>query len=453
MMDWDDVSLGVPIFLVIVSILVLQWRKIKDKTIRKYFLPAGIFKLSGAVFFSCIYQFYYKGGDTFDYFDSGGLIWYIAEERGLWDALRVMWISAGEYTDLYNFTSMTRFSQSKEEWLMTKISGFLGLLAWDTYIVISFYLAMFSFAGSWKMYKAFARMYPQFAREMAYAILFIPSVAFWGSGLLKDTVTLGAAGFLVGYAFDIMVFKQNRLWAMIIIILMLWLIASLKGYLIFVFVPGMAFWVYRKIQKNIANSFVRYLTIPLLLPLFGVIGIYAASRLTAGTEFGTVDSIMYKVSGFHGDHGSGIYGSAYKLPAFEFTIPSLLSIMPYCINLTLFRPYLWEVKNVVMILSASESLLCLIVSVLIVFRAGPIRTIRLILENDELIMCIWIVLSLGFAASFTSLNFGLLSRAKIPLMPFFGIALIILYSSATAIYRARRERRRQLLKQKGIKTG
>ena len=39
----------------------------------------------------------------------------------------------------------------------------------------------------------FCEEYPRMTKELAIAFLFIPSVIFWGSGIMKDTYTFTAA--------------------------------------------------------------------------------------------------------------------------------------------------------------------------------------------------------------------------------------------------------------------
>src|SRR5215212_2454907 len=41
---------------------------------RKYYMPALSVKIFGAIFISLIYAYYYKGGDTFNYFANAQLI-------------------------------------------------------------------------------------------------------------------------------------------------------------------------------------------------------------------------------------------------------------------------------------------------------------------------------------------------------------------------------------------
>ena len=53
-------------------------------------------------------------------------------------------------------------------------------------------------------------------------------------------------------------------------------------------------------------------------------------------------------------------GSGYTLGDFDYSPSGMIRKIPLAINVSLFRPYLWEVKNPVMLLSAIESLVFLL---------------------------------------------------------------------------------------------
>ncbi len=74
-MDLRDVFIT-PLFLAVIYLLAYVLRPlVSDNHTRKYFLPGLSVKLLGALAVGFIYQFYYGGGDTFNYYHDAGLIW------------------------------------------------------------------------------------------------------------------------------------------------------------------------------------------------------------------------------------------------------------------------------------------------------------------------------------------------------------------------------------------
>jgi hypothetical protein len=122
-------------------------------------------------------------------------------------------------------------------------------------------------------------------------------------------------------------------------------------------------------------------------------------------------------------------GSRYSLGELDGTLQGMLRLAPQAINVSLFRPYIWEVNNPLMALAALESFALLIIT-LYVFATARARTFRYFFKPD-VIFCLVFALIFAFAVGVSTYNFGTLSRYKIPLVPFFlvGIGLIYYYAN------------------------
>src|SRR5690606_11975406 len=62
-------------------------------------------------------------------------------------------------------------------------------------------------------------------------------------------------------------------------------------------------------------------------------------------------------------------GSGYTLGELDGTWSSMVRLAPQAINVSLFRPYLWEVKNPLMFMAAVESLFLIMLTIYVVFRS------------------------------------------------------------------------------------
>jgi ABC-type sulfate transport system permease component len=92
---------------------------------------------------------------------------------------------------------------------------------------------------------------------------------------------------------------------------------------------------------------------------------------------------------------------------------------------TLYRPFIWESRKVIILFSAMESMIFLYLTLLVFYRNG-MKTFRKIFSDPTLFFCLVLTLIFAFAVGISSYNFGALSRYKIPCMPFFGAFLVIL---------------------------
>ncbi len=126
-------------------------------------------------------------------------------------------------------------------------------------------------------------------------------------------------------------------------------------------------------------------------------------------------------------YASGEEGSAYDLGNIEPTVPGMLSKFPAAVNVTLFRPYVWESKKIIVLLSAIEALFFIYFTLLVFFRNGFFKTLSWIFTNPNLLFCFVFTLIFAFAVGISSYNFGALSRYKIPCLPFYGAFLVILF--------------------------
>jgi len=434
-MTYIDFILGPLYFMIIYMIATAIKPRLTNEFTEPYYTKCLNIKMFGGFFFAMIYQFYYGSGDTFGYFhdarninnmmiDHPELAFKLYVPGSMSDPVFVAkLLNLGYGYRYYNFTG--------EEWVMNRILAILRMLGMGSYLATTFMLSFVSFLGLWKLYQAFTGIYPKLYKIFAYACFYMPSAVFWGSGILKDTVTLTCIA-LFGYAsLNVFYYKRKMTTSICIMVITGYLIIHLKGYIIITFVPALAFWYYSSIKDTIENPLIKILAVPLILftSLFG--GVYLVTSLASSTaKYSSIDMVEHKIQAFQGDHGrENLAGnnSRYSLGDIEFTPTGMLKAIPVAINVTLFRPYLWEAKNVVMLMSALESLFFQLLVIYLFLKIGIKTTLVAIWNNPEVQLCIIYVLILGFAVGISAYNFGALTRFKIPILPFFGIGLAILW--------------------------
>src|SRR5690606_33558183 len=103
-----------------------------------------------------------------------------------------------------------------------------GLITFHTYSTTALLFAGASFSGLWAMYSSLYKFYPKLNFEFAIAIFFIPSVFFWGSGILKDTLTLGAVGWATYALIGIFFRRRSVLLNLLILLLSFYVLYSIK---------------------------------------------------------------------------------------------------------------------------------------------------------------------------------------------------------------------------------
>jgi hypothetical protein len=303
------------------------------------------------------------------------------------------------------------------------------LFTFGNYTGIALFFAILSFSGSWALYTSLKKHYPELYKWLAVAILFIPSVIFWGSGILKDTVTFSALCWMIWAFMNVTIFQSRKLISIVIFVFGFLIIFSIKKYILLVFLPAMVLWVYRIHIDKVRNGFIRAAITPLLLAIMlysgyrAVIAVgeddprYAVENLTQ-TVYVTAHDIRY----WTGREA----GSGYELGAIPETWQDMVRMFPAAVNVSIFRPYLWEVSNPLMLMLAMESFAFLLIVMLLIIRCRW-NLIQYFLHDPFLIFALVFSLGFAFAVGISTWNFGTLVRYKLPLMPIFGAMLAVLY--------------------------
>jgi len=412
----------------LVAYTIRHW--VTDDTIRPYYFPAITLKIGGALALGCIYQFYYGGGDTFNFHTYGS--------RHIWEAftddpltgLKLLFGDKNDEIGIYQYSSRIPFFRDSSSFMIIRIAAILDLLTFSSYSATAVLFAVFGFMGLWALFRTFYELYPSLHKGIAISVLFIPSVIFWGSGLLKDTITLGCLGLTTFYIKRIFVDHKIRLSFIVLLLLNLYLIFSIKKYILMCFTPSMLLWVFMANLSSVKSTFLKVLMFPFVIVVIGVFGYFAVTQIGKDDPRYAVNKIANTamVTAYDIAYQTGRdAGSTYSLGELDGSMGSMVRLAPQAINVSLFRPYLWEVRNPLMLMSALESLAFFLLTIYIIFKKG--RALLTAIGNPHVMFCLVFSITFAFATGVSTFNFGTLSRYKIPLLPFYALALTLIYYS------------------------
>lgn len=397
----------------------------------RYFLWGLWARMAGGVAFSLIYFYYYKGGDTMAYFYSGVAMSKLATSSPLSYLIVLFSEASPENREL--FTEYTGYPFSyvyydPRTFFVVKVISPLVVLSLNSYLVTTVVIASLSYGGVWRCYRTFVSYYPSLMGAFAVAFLFVPSVVFWGSGIMKDTVTFSAACWWVHCWDEIQFKKRGGLWRWVGLVLSAMFLIVVKPYVFMVLLPVSLLWSSMSRVRRFRNALVRALFLPVLTGAM-VVGAWAVlTFLGDRLDKFSLDQALETISLIQGDMKRvEQYGTGYfDVGDLDATWTSVLSKAPMAVNAALFRPYIWEAQNVVMAISGLENLWLLALALLTLFRVGPVFMVRCIREVPLVVMCILFSIVFAFVIGISTPNFGALVRFKIPLIPFFisGLAII-----------------------------
>ena len=118
-----------------------------DPITRRYFLPALAVKVLGAIALGFIYQFYYNGGDTFNFHTHGS--------RHIWEAFMdspskaftLIFTDNLDVNDVYKYSSRIFFLKDTSSYFVIRVAGFFDLITFSSYSATAISFAVFGFIG------------------------------------------------------------------------------------------------------------------------------------------------------------------------------------------------------------------------------------------------------------------------------------------------------------------
>lgn len=403
-------------------------RKTQEKNVEStpayiFYLKGLYLKIAGAICLCFVYLFYYEGGDTVNYMTDVQVVFRLGSINfGAFVDIFTDGMNKERYSLFNNEIGYPTYNYAKEgEWRVIRLTMPLSIIGLNLYITTSIVLAYISYLGNFKLYLVFADAFPNIYKKLAVPLLFIPSAAFWGSGILKDTFTFSAVGWFTYGFYMAFIKRQNIRKNLLFVVLASWLIISIKPYIFIALLPGSLIWLNFERLKSIKSTFIRTLTMPVLLVVFGGAGVFLMSQL--GSSFGkysSLDKALETAVVTQKDLKRAEYkGTSFDIGDFEPTLAGITSKIPAAVNAGLFRPFIWEARNPVMLLSGIENLVFLGLTIRLFFTLGLFGFFKRIGENPLLIFSLVFALFFAFSVGLTTSNFGSLVRYKIPCEPFY----------------------------------
>lgn len=367
------------------------------------------------------------------YYDVGGKI-RKAFYTNPFDFWNILWTNAGQINPTilkYNIQKGDTFFQPNN-FLTSKFGGVFEVLTMGSYVSAVILFGVFSLLGMWALYKTFIKMYPDLYKPLAVACLFLPSVSFFGSCYLKDPITLGATGFLTFCMYQIFIERKNKIRNLIFLVVLSYLLFTIKPYILVSIFPAYFFWISYHYKNKIQNTLLRILFTPILVILLLSLFYFSYSYLGKESQRFTTEKLLIEAvtTQDYLKRGSEGKASGYDIGTIEPNINSFLGKIPKSIQFSLFRPFLWEAEKIIQLIASLDSLAIFIFTLYVILKKR-LLIFKAILKSPTIQFCLFFSLIFASIMGFVSANYGTLIRYKIPCIPFYIIALILIldYSS------------------------
>jgi hypothetical protein len=226
-------------------------RSAQSDIARKFFLPGLFVKLFSALAFGLIYIFYY-GGDTLAYFNDMQSLKNLFYKNPA-QYLEVL-ANGISQKSIYYFDHNTGYPsfmwKDQHSFFVARFLSPITIIFGNSFILNTLVVSTISYFGVWQLFLMFSKKYSHLIKEMAIAILFLPSLVFWGSGIMKDTIIVFSMAMTL-VAIDNVIQLKFNIKNLIVLIVSIWLIISIKPYVFVALLPGVFLWVgYHPLKKS-----------------------------------------------------------------------------------------------------------------------------------------------------------------------------------------------------------
>ncbi|MBW2161770.1 MAG: hypothetical protein JRH14_17700, partial [Deltaproteobacteria bacterium] len=240
----------------------------------------------------------------------------------------------------------------------TATGSMSALAAWSFYLIgpskyaagIAF--AMLSLCGKIALYRVFrANVDSDFRWLVAIATLFVPSFVFWSSGLIKEAVAIAGFGWAI-FGIHLWIEEGRAIPGWLLMVAGAVPILLFKAYILFPLVLAGGSWYYW--ARSLKRGRVRIR--PAYVAIAGVLGVGGIALL--GQYFpeyapDTFSGRTYALQQIgRGMGGGSNYALSGEIPT---TFAGQLAYSPAALLTSLFRPAIFEVRNLLMLASAVET--------------------------------------------------------------------------------------------------
>lgn len=422
------------VWLVILSIVIIyRSSRIQNIQEKRLYLFHFYFKIIFSIAFGLYYILIVGGGDTAAYWEGAVSIQNLIH-HDFFKGIEHFFAESTRENYYAYFNHQTGYPppwiySESESYFISKIASIIGFLCLKSYFATTFLFVFIIAQANWKLYEIVKKSRIFLSKYTVFAVLFIPSVAFWCTGISKDTVMLVAL-FYVFYSLYCIFKEKSRAFKHFIgLFFFAWIVYSTRNFmLITILIPLFAAIVSHFNKKmNLAPVIRVPLTFIYLFIIIGGAVAFLSSPLgnevILGNEF--IQEALVVQDDFKNNKTYG--KNQYSIGEIDSSPFGIVKAMPASIFSGIYEPLPWNGLSISLILNALESILLLYLTFRLFLKGNFLKWFQGIRKNEILLFMLVFVFLIAFIAGFTSVIYGVLVRIRAPLLPFVFLLLLTQY--------------------------
>ena len=376
------------------------YRLVNQSRFKIYYLSALIFKLICGVLLGLLYTYHYESGDTFGYYYRASAI---ADQN--WNMFWKAFVSPIDYM----YARKIYFD---------RILALVLYVTKTNYWFVGLYYSFFSYVCALYLVRQISFWRPKWTQAAIFSLLFYPSIVFWSSGILKESLTFGAMMVLMGGYVKLRSGRKFYLFEGLWYVLSLVLLIILKYYVLAILIPLLSYLlVFRRMNRYtwLGGSLYRK---SLFIAILISVPIILALRLL---HYNLRTEVIISTLQITHDQILAITPDWNKVEVIRTSNLLLDYIVNagYFVFSGIFRPLFPETFRFPNILSAIENL-----TLIAIIAWRLIKPVKIKVNPDLLAIAI-LVLTMSFFLTYSMPNLGALARFKVYYMPFLMMTILI----------------------------
>ena len=389
-----------------------------------------ILKVLAGCTLGLIYTYYYTDrstADTFKFFDDGKVLFSSLAEnpKYFFEMLTGIHSDSPELQQYYHrmdtwFNADVLFNDNRT---LVRLNAIFHCFSLGYYYVHVVFINCISFTGLIALFRVFQSFQKNKSKEIFTVMMLLPSMLFWGSGLLKDGLLLFAFGMLL-YSLNKMMSSDYSKRNVAAFIFCLLLLMITKLYVLIIIFPGVIAWYWArkdrpgKIILKFAVSYV--LCFVLAFNLGRVIN-----------KYDVTDLIYFKQKNFYVIAETSKAKSVINISPVDRNAWSILYHIPEAVLRVLVRPTLNETSSLLISMAAIENAIILLIMLICIlsFRRSDIFGKPIFYFS-----ILFVVLMFSLIGLITPI-LGAMVRYKVPALPFLVFVFVSMYDREKLVKR------------------
>jgi len=415
-----DILLSI-VYIIALLFIIKKWSFFQNSGIRFQSISAiFLIKILFSFLLYFIYdQFYGYQSDSYYFFNDAQIIYKELKNNtaDLFSIITSIGYSDFEHESILRETSFWYkkydYGLYNDNRTLIRLNLIFSIISHGSYHIHSIFMCFITLIGFVGIYRAFCSYLQQIKNLLFFAVFLAPSVLFWGSGIFKEGILIFALGLLF-FSLQKIYSNNYSLKSIIILFFTIGILLVTKIYFLLGLIPFLIlFFLFRNSNKHLI---IKILGIHIVCVSIAFGLKYIDNSLDIPQYFVMKQGDFINVAN---EQTSKNFIDFQKL---ENNLGAFILASPKAILNTTFKPFLWESKNSLAILSSIENVLLLLIPLALIFYTRKINSTQKfwIYGLLSFVMLLFIIIGLTVPIS------GAIVRYKMPLIPFILVLFLLL---------------------------